>query len=453
MRKLIVLFVISIAFSSLKAQEKISFKKVDSLSYAYFMEGNWTELVEFGEAAVNDGHEYYYLFLRVGIAHYKTGNYYDAEKYLNKGLKSSPNNQLIKEYLYWCYIWRKEYWLADAAYHDLDNETKGWVLHLEKDLLSFWHLGAGASISNLSDSAGNKPYFEIGAYHKFSTNFALYHSYSFLSQELFDGSYNQHQYSIAPNFRLSKKVRLTAAYSFVYNNFDLELNEQTERLSDTQNGTVRTTEDENGEAVYDGSISTQINYFELGARVGLGRISLNPAVGIFLENTISDFTNDEVGSGTRTVFNGGPPIVSNYNYSITEITDKTENTVSTQFSAKLWYTPNLCSDKLTIGANLIVPITEDETNFTISPTITYEVSDNVALSANYLNKENYFIAEGSGTIINNASFLNSKRIGLTALVKLKNGWSSYIIFQNDQIEDNLRNLDYNTNNIIVGLKF
>jgi hypothetical protein len=453
MRKLIILLSIFCISCGLKAQEKMSFKKVDSLSYAYYLEGKWNELAEFGEKSIKEGNEYYYLFLRTGIANYKIGNYYLAEKHLKKGLVSNPNDQLIKEYLYWIYIWRKDYWRADAAHFDLDEETKSWVIHLEKDPLAYWHIGGGVSLSNLSDSADNKSYFEIGAYHKFSTNFAAYQAYSFLSQKLYDGEYSQHQYSIAPNYRLSKRTRLTAAYSYIYNKFDLGFSSTINSSLEFTDGVSTTTEIRSGVANSNGQIISHLNYIELGANIAEGRFIIAPSAGIFIENTNSEYTVQEEGTGSATTLNGGFPIVENYQYSISEIVDRVENQIYFQGIIDVQFTPKFCNDKFTFKLKTYVPISKDQTDILLSPAINYKVSDKIKFGVKYLNKENYFIADGSGTIINNASFVNSKKLGLNLFINIKNNRVLYIVLENEQIEDNLRNIEYNTNNIILGLKF
>jgi len=69
-----------------------------------FLKSNWKELVNTGKSFIKNGIEFYYLDVRLGIAYYNLNKYRKAVKYFEKAYKADKNNDLVKEYLYYSYI-------------------------------------------------------------------------------------------------------------------------------------------------------------------------------------------------------------------------------------------------------------------------------------------------------------------------------------------------------------
>jgi len=51
---------------------------VDSLTYNYYLNGNWNELITLGKQATNDSIDFKYLQQRMGYAYFVKGNYFAA---------------------------------------------------------------------------------------------------------------------------------------------------------------------------------------------------------------------------------------------------------------------------------------------------------------------------------------------------------------------------------------
>ena len=103
-KTMVLVSVLAGVVSFVKAQETLNFPKVDKETYAYFLNGQWKELIETGKKAKQAGIDFYYLQIRMGIAHYNLKKYRQAIPYLEKALEQSPDDEFTKEYLYFAYL-------------------------------------------------------------------------------------------------------------------------------------------------------------------------------------------------------------------------------------------------------------------------------------------------------------------------------------------------------------
>lgn len=86
------------------SQQGNEFTGKDKTTYDLYLDGSWKELIRFGEEAIREGADYYYLRMRLGIAAYELKDYSRAIRHFSKALEfnSSDNNAL--EYLYFSYL-------------------------------------------------------------------------------------------------------------------------------------------------------------------------------------------------------------------------------------------------------------------------------------------------------------------------------------------------------------
>ena len=89
--------------SHLSAQEKLDFKTADSLTYHFYETGNWQKLIETGKSAIQQGQNYYFLRMRIGIAYYMLGHYRAAAVHFEKALEFYSNDNMALSYLQQCY--------------------------------------------------------------------------------------------------------------------------------------------------------------------------------------------------------------------------------------------------------------------------------------------------------------------------------------------------------------
>ena len=87
------------------AQKQKSLSQVETETYSYFQQKDWPLLIQEGKKALEEGIDYYYLRVRLGIANYETGNYHEASTHLEKAIKMNSGEEYLQEYLYYAYLW------------------------------------------------------------------------------------------------------------------------------------------------------------------------------------------------------------------------------------------------------------------------------------------------------------------------------------------------------------
>jgi hypothetical protein len=84
---------------------EINFKYVDQQTYSYYINGNWDSLICIGNYALINDIDYYYLRVRMGMAHYNKANYSMAVQHFNRALQFNSKDALSLEYLYYSYLY------------------------------------------------------------------------------------------------------------------------------------------------------------------------------------------------------------------------------------------------------------------------------------------------------------------------------------------------------------
>ena len=105
MRKLIL--VISVWFVLLTmapGQTVMNYTSLDKQTYELYLEKNWKDLVSLGKNGLDNGIDYFYLRMRIGIAYYELGNYRRAIPHFRKALVFNSKDQYANEYLYYSYL-------------------------------------------------------------------------------------------------------------------------------------------------------------------------------------------------------------------------------------------------------------------------------------------------------------------------------------------------------------
>lgn len=85
-------------------QESSDFSFLDRSTYEFYVNKNWKNLIDCGKQGLNNGFDYYYLRMRMGIAFYELNQYRKAIPHFHKALKFSDKSPLALEYLYYSYL-------------------------------------------------------------------------------------------------------------------------------------------------------------------------------------------------------------------------------------------------------------------------------------------------------------------------------------------------------------
>ena len=105
MRKLILLlFAWFILLTIAHGQVVMNFSSLDKQTYELYLDKNWKGLVSLGKNGLENGFDYFYLRMRIGIAYYELANYHQAISHFRKALVFNSKDQFANEYLYYSYL-------------------------------------------------------------------------------------------------------------------------------------------------------------------------------------------------------------------------------------------------------------------------------------------------------------------------------------------------------------
>lgn len=142
------MFCLLIGLNFYGQQNTMSFKVVDSTSYALFLKQDWKSLIELGKTSKKNGIDFYYLKVRLGIANFKEGKYLIAIKYLEQAYQLNKFDVVVQDYLYWAYHYGGMPLEADMLYAKMDANLKD---SINKKLLFVSGIDVGIVATNNSD--------------------------------------------------------------------------------------------------------------------------------------------------------------------------------------------------------------------------------------------------------------------------------------------------------------
>lgn len=123
-KRLFFILAVSIVFVKTSfAQEKISIGALDTLSYKYYLNGEWDSLFALSSVADAQKMHFYYFDYRLGAAYYLKANYMMAAYYLEKAetfYKDAPADLYFAGYLYLSYVYTNQLNKASALQNSVD---------------------------------------------------------------------------------------------------------------------------------------------------------------------------------------------------------------------------------------------------------------------------------------------------------------------------------------------
>lgn len=104
MGKQIVCIILLWFVASVSAQKQTQVhKKIDSTTYAMYLNKDWISIIAEGKKANKEGIDFYLLKVRMGIAYFKEHKMFSAIQFLEKAYALDPSNLVVQDYLYWAY--------------------------------------------------------------------------------------------------------------------------------------------------------------------------------------------------------------------------------------------------------------------------------------------------------------------------------------------------------------
>ena len=293
MEKNIGLIFCLLAGLNLYAQDNIlSYKQVDSTTYALFVNENWRSLIDLGKESKKEGVDFYYLKVRMGIAYFKEGKMLPAIKYLEEAYRLNTFDVVVQDYLYWAYRYGGMLLESDLFYKKMDKELAATIsnkLHfisaLDVSVVATENVDYEAMLveNQVSNSETfrffPKDYqlFMLGLNHRFSRSTNFYHRLTIMPTSLviqqnsngtiknssFEGT--ETRYYADATFGLGKRFYLDAYLGLFFGNFD-QVDLTNENPVD-QNSTSKYTD-----MVFGTSISRACYYLRHSLNISVGNL-------------------------------------------------------------------------------------------------------------------------------------------------------------------------------------
>ncbi|MCD6366693.1 MAG: hypothetical protein J7L46_04045, partial [Bacteroidales bacterium] len=123
-RRVILIFFVSLIAGKIYGQDTLSYPVIDRLTYKYYTNKKWDNLIKLGKKSLHKNIDFYYLRVRMGVAHFEKHRYLKAIIFLEKAYEVDKKNTVVQEYLYWSYYYSYLYNEADKLYENLDHTVK-----------------------------------------------------------------------------------------------------------------------------------------------------------------------------------------------------------------------------------------------------------------------------------------------------------------------------------------
>lgn len=201
--------------SSLMAQQTLTKTYVDSVSYSYFLQSEWNQVIEIGQEALAQSIDFELLHQRMGYAYYAKQMYYAAIKHYQLALKFDADNPISHSYLYYSALYVSN--ISMARYHAAKLKSLDMKIDLPAQVrpVDAVDVEYNYKINNY-DLRGNSHYTRFGFNSLLGYRFALYQSFSTYSQVTdYNNHTRQNEYYVSGSYSLLRSTNFVGAYHYV----------------------------------------------------------------------------------------------------------------------------------------------------------------------------------------------------------------------------------------------
>ena len=205
MGKQIVCIILLWFVASVNAQKQtLLHKKIDSATYAMYLNKDWISIIAEGKKANKEGIDFYLLKVRMGIAFFKENKIFSAIQFLEKAYALDPTNVVVQDYLYWAYRYSGLVMESRLFYHKMEKNLQE-KINLQEPFINDINLNVLATnninYDDLIASEGNSETID----------------YRFIRK-------SQQMFSLAMNHPLFKRINLFHQFTYIPTNSVQQLN-------------------------------------------------------------------------------------------------------------------------------------------------------------------------------------------------------------------------------------
>lgn len=166
-----------------KLNNSLNFQYVDSVSYQYYLAGNWNELIKTGKDAIRQQIDYKRLRQRMGYAYFMKADYYLAMAQYEAALNFDKSDMDTRIYLYYCGLNTGNESYARYQVAKLPEETQKFIDPKSFKIVDAIDVEYNYK-SNNSKIRSKPTYWRVGCSTKLSYQLSLYQAFSSYLQNL-----------------------------------------------------------------------------------------------------------------------------------------------------------------------------------------------------------------------------------------------------------------------------
>jgi len=215
MRKYIILIFVFFPLFGL-SQSRLGFQKADSLSYQYYLKGEWNKLITLMNVAFDEGLDSKFMRQRTGYAYFMTGDYTSAGIQYKKAQAFDQQDEFTKEYLYY------------SALNSGSENTRIYAGNLSADVTKklgikrFNPVGYIATEFNMktnqTTNLSNQIYYRFGIQSELGYKVSLYQGFSYYEQIISNVLTRQPDYVAIVKWNLNPVWQIKGAYHHLFTN-------------------------------------------------------------------------------------------------------------------------------------------------------------------------------------------------------------------------------------------
>ena len=215
MYKYVLIFLILFPLSSF-SQVNLTFQKADSLSYQYYLRGDWNNLIKLTKEAFKQDLDSKFMRQRAGYAYFMTRDYFAAKCQYEKALTFDQSDNITREYLYY------------SALNTGSMSSRFYAGNLPYDAITRLGVRKFNPIesvdtefnlkTNQMKSRSNPDYYRIGLNSELGYRLSLYQAYSYYEQTISGEVTRQPEYLALLKWVPSPFWQIKIAYHRLFTN-------------------------------------------------------------------------------------------------------------------------------------------------------------------------------------------------------------------------------------------
>ncbi len=188
----------------------------DILTYQHYLLSQWDSVIFYGNRALDQKTDHYYMRMRLGIAYYTKNNFLTAAHHFERGLIFEPASLDAKKYLYYSYLFTNRLQQAESVIRNLNKNELNNFTQTRASWIHSFHISGGNKFSDQKKVKGNQSYFSASASHGLTAQIQWRHQYAYVKQSLANKvSISQHQYYAAMPWYIHRRIVIMPAVHFL----------------------------------------------------------------------------------------------------------------------------------------------------------------------------------------------------------------------------------------------